>query len=53
MTLEEHFGLARPPFPRVAPDPALLRHQGLEEVLARLRFALDRDTIAVLVADSG
>lgn len=53
MTLEEHFALARPPFPRVAPDPALLRHQGLEEVLARLRFALDRDTIALLVADSG
>lgn len=53
MTLEEHFGLARPPFPRVAPETALLRHQGLEEVLARLRFALDRDTIAVLVADSG
>ena len=53
MTLEEHFGLTKSPFPRVAPDPALLRHQGLEEVLARLRFALDRDTIAVLVADSG
>jgi type II secretory pathway predicted ATPase ExeA len=53
MTLEEHFGLTKPPFPRVAPDPALLRHQGLEEVLARLRFALDRDTIALLVADSG
>jgi len=53
MTLEEHFGLTKPPFPRVAPDPALLRHQGIEEVLARLRFALDRDTIALLVADSG
>mgnify|MGYP000663431518 CR=1 FL=1 len=53
MTLEEHFSLARPPFPRVAPDAALLRHPGLEEVLARLRFALDRDTIALLVDDSG
>lgn len=53
MTLEEHFGFTQPPFPRVAPESALLRHQGLEEVLARLRFAMDRDTIAVLFADSG
>lgn len=53
MTLEEHFGLTRPPFPRVAPDTALLRHQALEDVLGRLRFALDRDTIALLVAESG
>lgn len=53
MTLEEHFGLSRPPFPRVAPEPALLRHAALEDVLARLRFALERDTIALLVAESG
>lgn len=53
MTLEEHFALARPLFPRVAPDVALLRHPGIEDVLARLRFALERDTIALLVAESG
>lgn len=53
MTLEEYFGLARPPFPRSAPDTALFRHPGVEQVLARLRFALERDAIAMLVAESG
>jgi len=53
MTLEEHFGLTKSPFPRFAPEAALLRHQGIEDVLARLRFALERDTIALLVAESG
>lgn len=53
MTLEEHFALTNPPFPRLAPEAALLRHQGIEEVLTRLRFALQRDTIALLVAESG
>lgn len=53
MTLEEHFDLKSPPFPRVASEAALLRHQGLEETLARLRFALERDTIALLVGESG
>jgi type II secretory pathway predicted ATPase ExeA len=53
MTLEEHFGLIRPPFPRSAPDPALLRHPGVEQVLTRLHFALERDAIAMLIAESG
>lgn len=53
MTLEEHFGLLRPPFPRSAPDTALFRHPGVEQVLARLRFALERDTTAMLIAESG
>ena len=53
MTLEEYFGLLQAPFPRVPSDPTLLRHQGLEDVLARLHFALDRDSIALLVAESG
>lgn len=53
MTLEEHFGLLRPPFPRSAPDPALLRHPGVEQVLARLHFALERHLIAMLIAESG
>lgn len=53
MTLEEHFALTHPPFPRCAPEAALLRHPGVEEVLVRLRFALARDTIALLVAESG
>ena len=53
MALLEHFSLAHQPFPRVAPEEAILRHKGLEEVLAKLHFALERDTIALLVAGSG
>lgn len=53
MKLEEHFGLTQPPFPKAATEAALLRHQALEDVLERLRFALARDTIALLVAESG
>ena len=52
-SLQTHFGFTRPPFPRVAPEEAILRHKGLEDVLARLHFALERDTIALLVAESG
>jgi type II secretory pathway predicted ATPase ExeA len=52
-TLQEHFQLAHPLFPRLPPEEAILRHKGLEEVLARLRFALERDTIALLVAECG
>jgi type II secretory pathway predicted ATPase ExeA len=52
-TLQKHFGFTRPPFPRVPPEEAILHHKGLEEVLAKLHFALERDTIALLVAESG
>jgi len=52
-TLQQQFGFTRQPFPRVPPAEAILRHKGLEDVLARLQFALDRDTIALLVAESG
>lgn len=53
MTLEEHFALTQHPFPKAASEAALLRHNGLQATLDRLRFALDRDTIALLVAESG
>jgi type II secretory pathway predicted ATPase ExeA len=53
MTLEEHFALTQPPFPKAVSDAALLRHQMLQDTLDRLRFALARDTIALLVAESG
>jgi ABC-type transport system involved in cytochrome bd biosynthesis fused ATPase/permease subunit len=52
-TLQEQFGFTQQPFPRVPADDALLRHKGLEEVLAKLTFALERDTIALLVGESG
>jgi type II secretory pathway predicted ATPase ExeA len=53
MNLEEHFALCRPPFPKATTPAALLRTAALEHALERLRFALDRETIAVLVAESG
>ena len=51
--LLEQFGFTQQPFPRVPADDALLRHKGLEEALAKLNFALERDTIALLVGESG
>lgn len=53
MKIEEHFGLTQQPFPKVVPEAALLRHPALDDVLERLRFASARDTIALLVAESG
>jgi type II secretory pathway predicted ATPase ExeA len=51
--LLDHFRFQHQPFPRVPPEEAILRHKGIEEAIARLHFALERDTIALLVADSG
>ena len=53
MNLEEHFSLSRPPFPRAVTDAALLSTPAMTQALERLRFALERDTIALLVAESG
>jgi type II secretory pathway predicted ATPase ExeA len=51
--LEEHFGLASPPFPKAATEACLLHYPALDDALERLRFALARDTVALLVAESG
>lgn len=51
--IEEHFNLHRPPFPQAADTPALLHHQSLKEALDRLRFAVNRDGIALLSVESG
>lgn len=53
MNLEEHFGFSQQPFPRTSGDASLLMTPGIEHVLAKLRFALSRETIALLVAESG
>jgi type II secretory pathway predicted ATPase ExeA len=53
MTLEEYFNLSRPPFPKAAHKDCLLLTPGLEHVLERLLFAISRDTIARLIAESG
>jgi type II secretory pathway predicted ATPase ExeA len=52
-SLQEHFGLQEVPFPKAASEACLLRHPPLLDTLERLRFAVDRDTIALLAAESG
>src|SRR6266511_3256902 len=42
-----------PSIPPSSVTPSLLRHSALLETLDKLRFALSRDTIALLVAESG
>ena len=53
MNMEQYFGLSEQPFPKAANKQSLLMNPAMENVLARLRFALERDTIALLVAESG
>lgn len=52
-TLQEHFALQEVPFPKAASEACLLRHPPLIETIERLRFAVSRDTPALLVAESG
>lgn len=52
-SLIQHFGLQTIPFPKAASDNCLLRHQPLVDIIDRIRFAVDRDSPALLVADSG
>lgn len=52
-TLQEYFGLQDVPFPKAAAETCLLRHPPLLEAVERIRFAVSRDTIALLVAESG
>lgn len=52
-TLQEHFVLQEVPFPKAASEACLLRHPPLLETVERLRFAVSRDTPALLVAESG
>lgn len=52
-TLCRHFGLHTPPFERPVPDAGLLRHKSFTEALARLNFAIESKTPAVLTAEPG
>ena len=52
-SIQEHFGLQDVPFPKAASETCLLRHPPLIEIIERLRFAVDRDSPALLVAESG
>ncbi len=48
-----HFGFLHHPFGRQTCADALFRHRGFEEALGRLRFSVELDAIAILVAESG
>jgi len=48
-----HFGFRHHPFARHTPTDAVLRHRGFEEAFGRLRYSVELDSIAVLVAESG
>jgi len=51
--LLRHFGFRLHPFGRQTCADALFRHTGFEEAFGRLRFSVELDTIAILVAESG
>lgn len=51
--LLDRFGFSRHPFARQTPQDAVLRHRGFDEALSRLRYCIELDSIAVLVAESG
>ncbi len=51
--LLQHFGFTFYPFGRRTPPPALLRHRGFEEALRRLRYTIELEGIAVLLAEPG
>jgi type II secretory pathway predicted ATPase ExeA len=53
MKLEEYFGLTKLPFPKAATKACLFMSSALKNVLERLHFALYRESIAVLVSESG
>lgn len=51
--IEDHFKLHHAPFPQIADGPAVLHHPAIKDGLERLRFAIDRDGIAAITAESG
>lgn len=51
--LLRHFGFVHHPFSRQTSADALFRHRGFEEALGRLRFSVELDAIATLIAESG
>jgi type II secretory pathway predicted ATPase ExeA len=53
MKLEEYFGLTKLPFPKAATKACLFMSSALDNILERLFFALYRDTVALLVSESG
>lgn len=52
-SLLRHFRLSAHPFGRDAPRTALHRHRGFAEALERLRFTVEIDSVAALIAEPG
>ena len=53
MTVEQHFELSQPPFLRTSTSATMMRTRTHDQIIERLRFAVARDTPALLVAESG
>ena len=51
--LLQHFSLTHHPFGRCTSKEALYWHRGFKEAHSRLRFTVELEGIAMLVADSG
>lgn len=51
--LLRHFGFDHHPFGRQTPSAALLHHPSFDEALARLRYSVELDAVAMLVAEPG
>lgn len=51
--LLSHYGFRHHPFGRQTSSDALFRHRGFEEALGRLRFSVELQSIAILIAESG
>jgi general secretion pathway protein A len=51
--LLRHYGFFHHPFARHTPAQALYHHRGFDEALDRLRFSVELDAIAILIAESG
>jgi len=53
MNLEHYFGLTSFPFTKAKSNAAIVINPCFEQALSRMRFAIERDTIAMVVAQSG
>ena len=51
--LLRHFGFDHHPFGRQTPAAALLHHESFDEALDRLRYSVELDAVAMLVAEAG
>jgi general secretion pathway protein A len=53
MTLEEYFSLKTQPFPKAVTEKTLLMNPAIDNILGRMHFGLQRDTIVLFDAECG